>query len=146
MVDKTVVVRDCMSRKVVSFSVRDDVGDVVAVLLENKISGAPVLDEQHQVIGFVSEQDCIKEMLNTAFYCDLTANAGDVMKAPVVTVKPDTPISELAEQLDTHKPRVYPVVEDGKLIGVISRTDVLKELYDASVRCHHLTDKKTALV
>lgn len=145
MVDKTVVVRDCMSRKVVSFDVKDDVGDVVAILLEYKITGAPVLDAQKNVIGFISEQDCIKEMLNTAFYCDLTANAGDVMKTEVVTVSPDLPIAELADQLATNKPRVYPVVEDGQLVGIISRSDILQELYDASVRCHHLTDKKTAL-
>ena len=92
MVDKSVVVRDCMSRKVVSFDIKDDVGDVVAVLLENKITGAPVLDADQNVIGFISEQDCIKEMLNTAFYCDLTANAGDVMKTNVLTVEPDMAI------------------------------------------------------
>jgi len=111
MVDKSAVVRDCMSRKVVSFDVKDDVGDVVAVLLENKITGAPVLDENRNVIGFISEQDCIKEMLNTAFYCDLTANAGDVMIKEVLTVDVDTSISELAEQLTTNKPKMYPVVE-----------------------------------
>ena len=145
MVEKTVVVRDCMSRKVVSFDVADDVGDVVAVLLEHKITGAPVLNAERRVIGFISEQDCIKEMLNTAFYCDLTANAADVMKTEVLTVSADMPISELAEQLTTNKPKVYPVVEDGKLVGIISRSDVLQALYDASVRCHHLSDKKTAI-
>ncbi|MBA56155.1 MAG: CBS domain-containing protein [Pseudomonadales bacterium] len=145
MVAKSTVVRDCMSRKVVSFDIKDDVGDVVAVLLEHKITGAPVLDENKNVIGFISEQDCIKEMLNTAFYCDLTANAGDVMKTEVLTVDPDMGISELADQLTTNKPKVYPVVEEGKLVGIISRSDVLQALYDASVRCHHLTDKKTAI-
>ena len=145
MVEKTVVVRDCMSRKVVSFDVSDDVGDIVAVLLEHKITGAPVLNAEKQVIGFISEQDCIKEMLNTAFYCDLTATAADIMKTNVVTVDPDMPISELAEQLNTNKPKVYPVVEEGRLVGIISRSDVLQALYDASVRCHHLTDKKIAI-
>lgn len=145
MVERTVTVRDCMSRKVVAFDVADDVGDIVAVLLENKITGAPVLDADKRVIGFISEQDCIKEMLNTAFYCDLTANASDVMKTNVVTVDPDMPIVELAEQLNTNKPKVYPVVEDGKLIGIVSRSDVLQSLYDASVRCHHLSEQKTAV-
>ena len=145
MVDKSILVRDCMSRKVVSFDVRDDVGDVVAVLLEHKITGAPVLDANKKVIGFISEQDCIKEMLNTAFYCDLTANAGDVMKTEVLSVDADMSIAELAEQLTTNKPKVYPVVEQGRLVGIISRSDVLQELYDASVRCHHLTNQKTAI-
>lgn len=145
MVERTVTVRDCMSRKVVAFDISDDVGDIVAVLLENKITGAPVLDADKRVIGFISEQDCIKEMLNTAFYCDLTANAADIMKTNVVTVDPDMPIVELAEQLSTNKPKVYPVVEDGKLIGIVSRSDVLRSLYDASIRCHHLSEQKTAV-
>lgn len=145
MVEKTVVVRDYMSHKVVSFDIRDDVADIVAVLLENKITGAPVLDAHRQVIGFISEQDCIKEMLNTAFYCDLTATAADVMKKPVVTVDPDLPITALAEQLDTSKPKVFPVVEEGKLVGIISRANVLQALFDASVRCHHLSEHKAAV-
>ncbi len=145
MVDRSVLVGDYMSRKVISFDLRDDVGDIVAILLEHKISGAPVLDENKQVIGFISEQDCIKEMLNTAFYCDLTANAKDVMKTPVVSVSPDMPISELAQQFDTAKPKLYPVVEEGKLVGMISRSNVLQGLYDISIRCHHLSDQKTAL-
>lgn len=145
MVDRTMVVRDCMSRRVVSFDIRDDVGDIVATLLEHKITGAPVLDREKNVIGFVSEQDCIKEMLNTAFYCDLTANAGDVMTREVLTVHPDMPISQVAELLTSAKPRVYPVVDNGKLVGIINRSDVLQELYDASVRCHHLTNQKAAV-
>ncbi len=145
MVEKTVVVRDCMSRKVVSFDVQDDIGDIVAVLLEHKITGAPVLDGARQVIGFISEQDCIKEMLNTAFYCDLTAVAADIMKTSVITVDPDMPISELAEQLNTQRPKVYPVVEEGRLVGIISRSDILQALYDASVRCHHLSGHPVAV-
>ena len=145
MVDRSVSVSDYMSRKVISFDLRDDVGDIVAVLLEHKITGARVLDENKQVIGFISEQDCIKEMLNTAFYCDLTANAKDVMKTPVISVSPDMPISELAQQFDTAKPKVYPVVDEGRLVGMISRSNVLQGLYDISVRCHHLSGQKTAL-
>lgn len=145
MVEKTVTVRDCMSRKVLSFDLSDDVADVVSLLLEHRITGAPVLDAGHNVIGFVSEQDCIKEMLNTAFYCDLTATVGDVMQRNVQTVEPDMPIAQLAEQLTIAKPRVYPVVEGGKLVGIISRSDVLKALFDASVRCHHLSSTKAAV-
>lgn len=142
MVARTVVVRDCMSRKVVSFEMRDNISDIVAVLLEHKITGAPVLNRDRQVIGFISEQDCIKEMLNTAFYCDLTATAADLMKTEVLTVEPDLPISELAEMLTHNKPKVYPVVEHGRLVGIISRSDVLQALYDASVRCHSQPERR----
>lgn len=142
MVERTVVVRDCMSRKVVSFDVQDNISDIVAVLLEYKITGAPVLNGNKQVIGFISEQDCIKEMLNTAFYCDLTATAADLMKTDVLTVEPDLPVSELAEKLTSSKPKVYPVVEQGRLVGIISRSDVLQALYNVSLRCHQHPERR----
>ena len=145
MMEKTVVVRDCMNRKVVSFDINDRITDVVATLLEHKITGAPVLDSQKQVIGFISEQDCIKEMLNTAFYCDLTCTAADVMKTDVVTVDPDMQITQLAEQLNVNRPKIYPVVENGKLIGVVSRADVLQYLYEVSASCRQVPDRKVVI-
>lgn len=145
MVEKTVTVRDCMSRKVFSFDLSDNIAHAVSQLLEHRITGAPVLDAEHNVIGFVSEQDCIKEMLNTAFYCDLTATVGDVMQRDVLSVEPDLPIAQLAEQLTIAKPRVYPVVEAGRLVGIISRSDVLQALYDANVRYHHLSSARAAI-
>ena len=137
--------RDCRSHKVFSFDLSDNIADAVSQLLEHRITGAPVLDAERNVIGFVSEQDCIKEMLNTAFYGDLTATVGDVMKRDVLTVEPEMPVAQLAEQLIIAKPRVYPVVEAGSLIGIISRSDVLKALFDASVRSHHLTSTKATV-
>lgn len=145
MVEKTVTVRDCMSHKVFSFDLSDNIADAVSQLLEHRITGAPVLDAERNVIGFVSEQDCIKQMLNTAFYCDLTATVGDVMKRDVLSVEPDMPIAQLAEQLIIAKPRVYPVVEGGRLVGIISRSDVLQALFDANVRYHHLSSTRAAI-
>ena len=137
MVEKTVMVSDCMSRKLVCFDINDDIAHVVSVLLEHRISGAPVLNAEQRVIGFISEKDCIKEMLNTAFYCDLTATAADVMTQAVQSVAPDLPIAQLAEQLTNSHLKVLPVVDAGKLVGIINRSDVLKSLFEASVRCHH---------
>lgn len=145
MVDRSITVSDYMSHKVLSFKLTDNVGDIVSMLLEHKSGGGPVLDANKQVIGFISEQDCIKEMLNTAFYRALTANAGDIMKSPVASVSPDMPIMELAQQFDTAKPRMYPVIDQGKLVGAIGRTQVLQALHDISARDSKTNQKASAL-
>ncbi|HVL01492.1 MAG TPA: CBS domain-containing protein, partial [Dongiaceae bacterium] len=75
--------------------------------------------------------------LNTAFYCEPTATVADIMKSDVLVVDSDLPVAQLAEQMTAAKPGLYPVVEEGVLMGSISRADVLKALLDASVRYHH---------
>ncbi len=146
MAEKSLLVQDYMNRKVLTFDIRDDVADIAATLLENKMLGAPVLDASKKVVGFVSEQDCIKEMLNTAFHCELTATAEDVMHSEVLTVDPQMDIADLAQQMTASRPKMYPVVSpDGKLMGLITRGDVLRALVEESANCHHPSTKATAL-
>jgi len=134
--DNIRLVRDYMRKNALSFDVRDDVADIAATLVENELSGAPVIGAEGVVLGFVSEQDCIKEMLNTAFHCELTAAAADIMRPDVLTVDGDMEISVLAEQMCGDKPKMYPVMDDGKLVGLITRPDVLRALVDSTDQCH----------
>lgn len=143
MYEASPTVRDYMSHKVVCFDLQDDVADIAATLLEKKVSGAPIVDRQGNVVGFVSEQDCIKEMLNTAWHCELTATAADVMHSEVLSVSPNMDVGDLAQQLCATKPKMYPVVEDGRLVGVITRSNVMQALVDMSARCHTV-NKQTA--
>lgn len=135
---KGIRVADYMKPATVCFDLRDDVADIAAVLLENKLSGAPVVDGHSRLVGFVSEQDCIKQMLNTAWHCEQTATALDLMQSKVLTVDPELGITDLAELLAPDKPKLYPVVSAGKLVGVISRSDVLDALVEMSAHCHHV--------
>ena len=129
------LVRDYMRRDDLSFDVRDNVADIAATLVEHELSGAPVIGVEGRVLGFVSEQDCIKEMLNTAFHCELTASAADIMKVDVLTVEGGMEISVLAEQMCGNKPKMYPVLEDGTLVGLIARPDVLRALVEGAGEC-----------
>jgi len=133
--DNIRLVRDYMRKKDLSFDVRDDVADIAATLVEHELSGAPVLGAGGVVLGFVSEQDCIKEMLNTAFHCELTATAADIMRPDVLTVDAGMEISVLAEQMCGDKPKMYPVIEEGKLVGLITRPDVLRALVAGAAEC-----------
>ncbi len=133
--DNIRLVRDFMRKKDLSFDMRDDVADIAATLVEHELSGAPVLGAGGVVLGFVSEQDCIKEMLNTAFHCELTATAADIMRPDVLTVDASMEISVLAEQMCGDKPKMYPVIDEGKLVGLITRPDVLRALVAGAGEC-----------
>ena len=105
------------------------VAEVVERLITQRNPGAPVVDEQHCLVGFISEQDCLKQMLESGYYREQAARAKDVMRTDVLSVKPYSSVLDVAEQMLLPKPKVYPVVDDeGRLVGCISRADVLRAI------------------
>jgi CBS domain-containing protein len=133
---RSILVKDYMDHTPHAVKADTNVRDVIEILLKAGVSGTPVIDASEALVGFVSEQDCIKEMLNDAFYCEEPAAVSAVMSNEVSTVSPDTSIVELAQKLLVEKPRVYPVVDDGKLVGVIKRSQVLRALVENDEDCY----------
>ncbi len=114
-----------------------DVRNVVQALLKAKVHGAPVIDENRKLVGFVSEQDCIKDLLNAIFYCEEPATVASVMRHDVITVTAETSIVQLAENMSDKRPKNYPVVdEQGMLIGLINRSQVLNALLENAEDCY----------
>lgn len=132
----SILVEDAMDHNPHSISVNTNVKDVVVSLLKDKIIGAPVVDENKNLVGYVSEQDCIKAMLQDAFYCEEPGPVTDVMRTNVVTVTPDTSIVTVAESMLEKHHKNYPVVSNGKLVGLISRSNVLQALLDNENDCY----------
>jgi predicted transcriptional regulator len=124
----SILVRDYMQANVQAIKSDASVRDVIEHLLKWNVAGAPVVDNDMRVIGFVSEQDCMKEMLNSAFYADNSALVTAIMRPDVLTVTPDTSILEIAETMLGNKPKNYPVVEREKLVGLINRRQILLAL------------------
>lgn len=125
----SLLVRDYMNARPVVFS--PDMSLTVALdkLLSSKQIGGPVVDGDHQVIGFLSEQDMIETLLKVGYYCQESHAVKDCMRQDVLTVTPDTSIIALAEKMTTQKPKIYPVISpDGNLVGVITRRDVLSAI------------------
>ncbi|MBZ2169715.1 MULTISPECIES: CBS domain-containing protein [Marinobacter] len=106
---------------------------VVKTLLQNHVSGLPVVDEQRRVLGFVSEQDCIHALLVSSYHCEGDPIVDDVMFREPVTITAEMAVVDLAQNLGAGKPKVYPVVDHGKLIGIVTRTAILAEF--ARVGC-----------
>ncbi|MEX2473671.1 CBS domain-containing protein [Marinobacter sp.] len=101
---------------------------VVKVLLQNHVSGLPVVDDHRRVIGFISEQDCIHALLVSNYHCEGDPIVDDVMFRDPVTISPEMAMVDLAQNLGAGKPKVYPVVDHGRLVGIVTRTAILAEL------------------
>lgn len=123
-----ILVRDYMRSLSFYFSLSDPVEKVAATLVKRGELGAPVLDEHRRLVGFVTEQDCIKEMLNDSYYAQEHQLVSDIMSRHTVSVGPDEDVTQLAEEMLGAKPKIYPIVEDGRVIGIITRGDVLRAL------------------
>ncbi len=101
---------------------------VVKTLLSNHVTGLPVVDDHRHVLGFVSEQDCIHALLVSSYHCEGDPIVDDVMFRNPVTVSPEMSVVDLAQNLGAGKPKVYPVVDHDKLVGIVTRSGILAEL------------------
>jgi CBS domain-containing protein len=114
-----------------------NIRDAVMLMLKKKIIGVSVVDEHHNLVGNISEQDCIAQMLNVVFHSEEPGPVHEVMAKDVIKVTPETTIVELAETIITSRPKNYPVINEGKLVGLISRSEVLQALIDNSIDSYH---------
>lgn len=122
-------VSDHMNRRAVKLLVDMPVAQAVEALLVGKQSGAPVVDHNNQVVGFLSEQDCLSQMITSSYYREQVCRVKDIMRTEVLTVKYYDSVLKLAETMIREKPRIYPVVDDnGSLLGSINRSEVLNAI------------------
>ena len=130
MTPKSAVVKNYMTGKLVTFHPDTDVLDAIHELVEHGIAGAPVTDNRGNLVGMLSELDCMKVALHAGYHGDWGGPVSDYMSGDIETVDADMSIIDLA-QLFLEKPyRRYPVIKDHRLVGQISRRDVLRALQD----------------
>ncbi len=125
---KSVTVKDYMATGLITLTPEMGVMEAVQKFLDYRISGAPVVDERGNMVGMLSEKDCLKVVLNAAYYEEMGGTVSDYMMKDVITIDASTGIVEVAEMFIKSSFRRYPVLSDDKLIGQISRRDVLKAL------------------
>ena len=122
--------RDYMARNLVVLSPDMDVLHAISIFVERQISGAPVLDRFGNLVGMLSEKDCMRIALTAGYYGEWGGRVEEYMHAPVSTIDADMPIVEVAQLFAEHAFRRYPVLEDARLVGQISRSDVLRALQE----------------
>jgi len=97
-------------------------------LTKHHLPGAPVVDDNMKPIGYVSEYDCLQQLMQSSYYCDNASLVEDVMSTSLIVSRPDIAIIDLASLMNTSKVNVMPIVESGKLLGLVSRGDVMRAL------------------
>ena len=127
---KSLKVRDSMSSNVITFAPNDSVVHAMATLLDKGISGAPVIAEDGSLVGILSEVDLIQVVVQDSYYDDPLGIVADFMQTQLECVDPDMDIFSLAQQFLRHHRRRYPVLENDRLVGQISRRDVLRAALD----------------
>lgn len=120
--------RDHMTTDLVTFRPEQRIHDAIARLLERGISGAPVVDDAGRLVGVLSNKDCLRLAFEASYHQDWGGLVSDAMSSPVETVAPDQDIVQVADLFLHGSYRRYPVVEDGRLVGLVTRADVLRAL------------------
>ena len=128
MTIKSGLVKDYMARTLVTFKPDTDVLDAVHVLVTKRIAGAPVVDDSGNLLGMLSELDCMKVALDAGYHGNWGGPVKDFMSEGVKTVDADLSIIDLALDFITSRYRRFPVMDGSRLVGQISRRDVLRAL------------------
>jgi len=123
---KSVKVVDYMTTKLVTFHEQENVVEAMKKLLDHRISGAPVVDDRGMLVGILSEVDLMPIIIQDSYYHEAAGIVADYMQRDVDVVDPDADIYSLAERFHKEHRRRYPVVRNGKLLGQVSRRDVLR--------------------
>lgn len=143
--------RDVMISPVITVTPQTPVREVAQLFLEKRISGAPVLNEERKLVGMVSEGDLLhrseagtgrqrswwlslltqKETLADEYVREHGRSVADVMSHKVMTASPETPVREIARILEKNRVKRVPIVENGELVGIVSRANLIQAIASA---------------
>lgn len=121
-------VRDYMTTNLITFTPEQPIQQVVEAIIKYKISGGPVVNQRKELVGVISEGDCLKQLSESRYY-NMPLEHDNVekrMAKNVETIDPNMDIFDAAKKFLSSKRRRFPIVEHGKLVGQISQKDILK--------------------
>ncbi|NTU81673.1 MAG: CBS domain-containing protein [Chloroflexales bacterium] len=111
--------REIMTRDVISIIDEATIEDAARLLARNRISGLPVVNPGGLLVGLITEHDLIAKA---------GRHVSDIMSRGVITVSPDTEIEQVQHLLTNQRIRRVPVIEDGKVVGIVSRSDLVRQI------------------
>ena len=125
---KLPVVRDHMDKRVATLRPEIGILDAVGFLLEKHLTGAPVVDKSGRLVGILTEKDCLR-LVAAGVQGDLPrGSVANFMTPNPETIPPDMDVYFAAGLFLTRDFRRFPVVEDGKLVGTITRFDIMRAI------------------
>lgn len=145
------IVQDIMSTDVKTVTADQPVKDIALMMIMEHISGAPVVDENNQLVGIISEKDILQHMfpkleeimsdthfdfenMETNYKDTMNVKIGDIMISNVHSIDVDMPCLKAASAMWLRKYRRIPVTDNGKVIGIISIGDVHRAIFKSCMR------------
>ena len=125
------LVKHYMARHLVTLRPDDEVLHAVQIMVKHDISGAPVLDKDGKLVGVLTEKDCMRVILNATYHSEYGGLVSEYMSSDVETMNAEDSIVEVAERFLNKRYHRYPVMDNNRLVGQISRGDVIRALGDA---------------
>ncbi len=123
--------KDIMTRRVITLRPGMDVFDAIELLLKNQISGAPVVDDDGNLVGMFTEKDCLSILVQAVYDHHPTTKIDPFVKHDLTVVDEQTDMLTVAQIFLQNTFRRVPVVRDGKkLVGIIARRDILRAAHD----------------
>ncbi len=123
-----ITIADYMTKNLLTLKKDTSVLEAIKTTLSHKITSAPVVDDEGKLVGMFSEKDGMKVVLDTAYNQGMSGTVGEFMSTDIITVNAASSIVDLAERFQESSVRSFPVFDDDKLVGIVSRTDVLRAL------------------
>ncbi|MBT3748369.1 MAG: CBS domain-containing protein [Bacteroidetes bacterium] len=121
-------VRDFMTKDLIVFKPSMDIYSAIDVLVKSEISGAPVVDDNGKLIGIISQKDCLRILANGVFHNAPAGPVSEYMTEAVMSIDPGMDIFTVADLFLNNVYRRIPVVENGVVVGQVSRRDILRAI------------------
>ena len=125
-------IKEFMAKQLITFQSDTPIETAMESFLENKISGAPVLDNQGNLVGVLSEKDCMKTLFESSYYNNLGGFVKEYMSTDLKTINIHDTLSNVADEFIKSRFRRFPVLEGDKLVVQISRRDILRAIVKLS--------------
>jgi len=114
-----------MRRDLQTLAPETPIRQAISILLEARAAAAPVLGEDGQLVGILTQKDCFRPALHASYHQEWTGRVDDQMSPNVITVDASDDVIRVAEMFLSHSHRVFPVLEGTQVIGMAHRSDVL---------------------
>jgi len=131
MTQKKLLVKDYMTRRLTTLTPDTAIMQAVNTLIAKNITGAPVVDDERQMIGILTQKDCMKVVLNAAYHSEIGGLVRDFMSTDIASLSPEMSLIEAAQKFLDQNYHRYPVLDEGVLVGLLSRRDILRAMEDA---------------
>ena len=138
-----ITAKQLMNASVITIGRNEDIYEAMRMMALNNITGLPVVDDEGILVGIITEKDILVLLCNRLEETGMDGEVGKVgefMTRHVVCFQPEDSLSDIAECLSTNNFRRVPIIDNGKLVGIISRRDVIRHIRDLQQQDEVLKD------